>query len=121
MSSRIEERVQELKSGSLSLGTPGLSQQVMLEVQPDNRTVRILGLDVSLVITGDAYEQFMANLIALRLPPEKAFQLEAAIYIPRLLRVPNAQSSLSMRGLGELSITMSIEIPLDSISLPPQR
>lgn len=117
MSSRIAERAPEPKLGLLSLRHPVSSQPVTLEVQADNRTATIRMVGASLEITEDAFEQFMENLMQLPSHPGRALGLKAVISIPRLLPVPNALSSSSMRGLGELSITMSTEIQVGLTSL----
>lgn len=112
MSSATEEPAREPRSALLSLDSRGSSQLVMLEVLPDSHTARIVLSDAKLEITGDVFERFMENLTRLRLPQEKALALEVAISIPRLRHVGSVQSSSSMQGLGELSITTAIEILL---------
>lgn len=117
MSSATEEHVREHKLGLLSLRHPVLSQPVTLEVHPDSRIALIQMSGACLEITGDVFEQYTENLMQLPSHPGPALGLKAVISIPRLLLVPSAPNSSSMRGFGELSITTSIGIPLDSISL----
>lgn len=115
MSSHTEERARELRSVLFSLGKPASSQLATLEVLPANRTVEIRMPGVYLELTGDAYEQFMAKLMQSPSPLKQVLVQLAATFSLRWPRVLSVQSSLSMRELPELFITMSIGMPLESI------
>ena len=114
MLSATEEHARGRKLGLLSLETHESSQPVTLEVRQDSLTVQMR--DVSLVITGDAFARFMEKLMLLPSQLERGFPLKVQLSIPRLLPVENAQSSSSMRGLAELSITTHTAIRVELIS-----
>lgn len=110
MSSAQEEPAHEVRLGLSSLVSPELLQRATLEVRQGSRIVRILTPNVTLELTGDAYEQFMEKLTQWRLLPGKVLGHEIVISIPHLRRVSSAQSLSLTRGSEESSIIISIEM-----------